>query len=280
MVLLNGKLVRDKIINDIKDKVSKLDRKLCLAVISIGNNDGNDIYINNKKKMCDNVGYDFKLYKYVNSDTNTICSLIDKLNKDDSITGIMIQLPLPNNIDKDKVLNSIDRFKDVDGLTNYNKNLLFANEDGLVPCTALGIVELLDYYDIQMKNKNIVILGKSDIVGKPLEKLFLDRGAKVNVCDSKTKDITIYTRNANILVVAINKSEYIIGDMIKDNCVIIDVGIHKKNGKIVGDVDFNSVKDKVSYITPVPGGIGPMTIAMLCHNIYKCYLKECGRDIK
>ena len=279
MELLDGRLVRDKIITDIKDKVNKLDRKPCLAVISVGNNDGNDIYINTKKKMCDKVGYDFKLYKYDNSDTGTLCNLINDLNNDDKVDAILVQLPLPNNIDKYKVLNSIDKYKDVDGLCQYNRDLLLeSGVEELVPCTALGIIKLLEYYNIEIGNKNVVILGKSDIVGKPLERLFLNRGAKVVICDSKTKDISVYTKNADILVVAIGKKEYVTDNLVNNNCIIIDVGIHYDNGKIVGDVDFDNVRNKASYITPVPGGVGPMTIAMLCYNVYKCYLKRNGSE--
>lgn len=279
MELLDGRLVRDKIITDIKDKVNKLDRKLCLVVISVGNNDGNDIYINTKKKMCDKVGYDFKLYKYDNSDTGTLCNLINDLNNDDKVDAILVQLPLPNNIDKYKVLNSIDKYKDVDGLCQYNRDLLLeSGVEELVPCTALGIIKLLEYYNIEIGNKNVVILGKSDIVGKPLERLFLNRGAKVVICDSKTKDISVYTKNADILVVAIGKKEYVTDNLVNNNCIIIDVGIHYDNGKIVGDVDFDNVRNKASYITPVPGGVGPMTIAMLCYNVYKCYLKRNGSE--
>ena len=278
MQLLDGKLVRDNIIIDIKDKINKLDRKLCLAVISVGNNDSNDIYINTKKKMCDKVGYDFKLYKYDNSDTGTLCNLINDLNNDDKVDAILVQLPLPNNIDKYKVLNSIDKYKDVDGLCNSNKELLVKGVEELVPCTALGIIKLLDNYNIDFDNKNVVILGKSDIVGRPLSKLFLNRGSKVVVCDSRTEDISVYTKNADILVVAIGKKEYITGDIVKDKCIIIDVGIHNDNGKIVGDVDFDSIRNKALYITPVPGGVGPMTIAMLCYNVYKCYLKRNGSE--
>ena len=279
MELLDGRLVRDKIITDIKDKVNKLDRKLCLVVISVGNNDGNDIYINTKKKMCDKVGYDFKLYKYDNSDTGTLCNLINDLNNDDKVDAILVQLPLPNNIDKYKVLNTIDKDKDVDGLCQYNRDLLLeSGVEELVPCTALGIIKLLEYYNIEIGNKNVVILGKSDIVGRPLSKLFLNRGSKVVICDSKTKDISLYTKNADILVVAIGKKEYVTDNLVNNNCIIIDVGIHYDNGKIVGDVDFDNVRNKASYITPVPGGVGPMTIAMLCYNVYKCYLKRNGSE--
>ena len=279
MELLDGRLVRDKIITDIKDKVNKLDRKLCLVVISVGNNDGNDIYINTKKKMCDKVGYDFKLYKYDNSDTGTLCNLINDLNNDDKVDAILVQLPLPNNIDKYKVLNSIDKYKDVDGLCQYNRDLLLeSGVEELVPCTALGIIKLLEYYNIEIGNKNVVILGKSDIVGRPLSKLFLNRGSKVVICDSKTKDISLYTKNADIIVVEKGKKEYVTDNLVNNNCIIIDVGIHYDNGKIVGDVDFDNVRNKASYITPVPGGVGPMTIAMLCYNVYKCYLKRNGSE--
>ena len=278
MQLLDGKLVRDNIIIDIKDKINKLDRKLCLAVISVGDNDGNDIYIKSKKKMCDEVGYDFIEYKYGNTDTTTLCNLINKLNKDDRVDAILVQLPLPENIDKYKVLNSIDKYKDVDGLSQYNNDSLSNGIEEIVPCTALGIIKLLEYYNINFNNKNVVILGKSDIVGKPLERLFLNRGSKVVICDSKTKDISLYTKNADILVVAIGKKEYVTDNLVNNNCIIIDVGVHYDNGKIVGDVDFDSVKEKVSHITPVPGGVGPMTIAMLCYNVYKCYLKRNGSE--
>lgn len=183
----------------------------------------------------------------------------------------MVQLPLPKNIDKDKVINKIDYRKDVDGLTSINNGKLFSLQDGLFPCTSLGVIELINRYNIDVKGKNVVIVGRSNLVGKPLSMMLLNMDANVTICHSKTINLEMYTKNADILIVAIGKAKFIDASMIKSNSIIIDVGINIDNNSICGDVDYDSVIDKVKSITPVPGGVGTLTIAMLAKNILKAY---------
>ena len=273
MILLEGKKIKEKIMRDIKKKVKELERKPTLAVISTNNDPASMTYINSKKNMCEYVGYDFRLFKYNKIKEEELISLIEELNNYDDVDSILLQLPLNKNIDTDKVINYIDYKKDVDGITDINMGRLMNDKPYLSSATALGIMKLFEYYKIELENKNIVILGRSRLVGRPLASMLLNEGAKVTVCHSKTKNIDNYTKNADILIVGINKQNYITKDMIKDNCIIVDVGIHKTKGCIItGDVDYESVKEKVSYITPVPGGVGQLTIAMLCENIYKSYI--------
>ena len=275
MILLEGKKIKESIFEDIKEKVSRLDRKPTLAVISTIFDSGSDIYINNKRKMCEIVGYDFRYFNCENSSEEEILALIDRLNRYDDIDGILLQLPLREDIDCNKMINSIDYRKDVDGITDVNMGKLLNNSPYLCSCTSLGIIRILDEYSIDVSGKNIVILGRSRLVGKPLFSMLLNRDATVTLCHNKTKNLENYIKNADVLVVAIGKKNFIKKDMIKDNCIIIDVGINKlEDGSIVGDVDFNSVCSKVSYITPVPLGVGQMTVAMLCKNVYGAYMKR------
>ena len=262
-MILNGKVIKDKILNELKEKVSNNNLNIGLAIIQIGNDYASDIYINEKKKMCDYVGYRFYRYKYeCNVIEEDIINKINELNNNDNIHGILVQLPIPKSLDKDRIINSISIDKDIDGLKN---NSYF------IPCTPLGILNLIDYYKIDVVNKNIVVIGKSNIVGKPISELLIERGSNVVICDSKTNNLSEYTRCADIIIIAIGKANFLTKDMIKDNSIIIDVGINRVDGKLCGDVDFDDVKDKVSMITPVPGGIGPMTISALALNLYKAY---------
>ena len=273
MVLLEGRLLKESILNDIKNKVSKLDRRPTLAVISTYFDSNSEVYINSKKKMCERVGYDFRYFDCRDYSEDEIISLIDKLNHYDDIDGILVQLPIREDINSDKVINSIDYRKDVDGITDINMGKLLNGNPYLCSCTSLGIIRILEEYSIDISGKNVVILGRSRIVGKPLASMFLNKDATVTLCHSKTKNLEFYTKNADILVVAIGKEKFIKRNRIKQDCVIIDVGINKlSDNTIVGDVDFSDVLDKVSYITPVPLGIGQMTVAMLCNNIYMAYM--------
>lgn len=275
MILLEGKDIKNKIIDEIKDKVSKLDRVPTLAVISTIENNESKMYLNSKKKMCEKVGYDYRYFDCTNMEEKEIISLISKLNHYDDIDGILLQLPLREDIDSNKVINSIDYKKDVDGITDINIGKLVNHNSYLCSCTALGIIKLLESYSIDIKEKNVVIIGRSRLVGKPLAHLFLNMDATVCLCHRKTENLEFYTRNADIVVVAVNQPNFLKGDMIKKDSIIVDVGIHKlENGSIVGDVDFHSVEDKVSYITPVPGGVGQMTVAILCQNVFKVYLEK------
>ena len=262
-MILNGKVIKEKILKDLKDRINDNSINIGLAIIQIGNDLASDIYINEKKKMCDFIGYKFYHYKY---DSNVfeedIINKINELNNDDNIHGRLVQLPIHKKLNKDNIINSISLNKDVDGLKN---NSYF------IPCTPLGILKLIDYYKIDVFNKKIVVIGKSNIVGKPISKLLIERGSNVIICDSKTNNLCEYTRNADIIIIAIGKAKFLTKDLIKDNSIIIDVGINRVDGKLCGDVDFDDVIDKVSMITPVPGGIGPMTISALAVNLYKAY---------
>ena len=271
-MLLDGNVIKNNILDEVREEVLKLDKKLKLVVIYIGDDSSTDIYIKQKKNMCEYVGYDFDLIRLDNDVIDEdVISLIDKLNNDLSVTGIMVQLPLPVKMDTNKIINSIIPCKDVDGLTSLNRGNLFSGNYSLVSCTALGIIELLHRYNISLAYKNIVIVGRSNLVSKPLEMLLLDEDATVTVCHSKTNNLSEYTNKADILIVSVGKAKLITGDMIKDGSIVIDVGINTIDNGICGDVDFSSVKEKVKYITPVPGGVGPMTVAMLAKNILSAY---------
>lgn len=269
---LTGKEIKEKILSEIHNEIIKIPTKLKLAVIQIGNNQDCNIYINQKKKMCNYIGCEFKhIYLEDNIHTEEIIKIIKELNNDISITGIMVQLPLPKHIEQDKVINAINPKKDVDGLTITNCGKLFVQKDGLFPCTASGVMELLNRYNISVKGKNIVIIGRSNLVSKPLSMMLLKEDATITICHSKTDNLFEHTKNADILIVAIGKPKFIKSNMIKDESIIIDIGINVENNIICGDVDYNDVINKVKHITPVPGGIGQLTIAMLAKNILKAY---------
>lgn len=262
-MILNGRIIKDKILNELKEKVINNGLNIGLAIIQIGNDIASDIYINEKRKMCEYIGYKFYHYKYeCNVAQEDIINKIKELNNNGNIYGILVQLPIPKSLNKDNIINSISVNKDIDGLKN---NSYF------IPCTPLGILNLIDYYKIDVVNKNIVVIGKSNLVGKPISKLLIERGSNVIICDSKTNNLSEYTRCADIIIIAIGKAKFLTKDMIKDNSIIIDVGINRVDNKLCGDVDFDDVIDKVSMITPVPGGIGPMTISSLALNLYKAY---------
>lgn len=274
MKLLDGKEVKLKILEDLKQKLLNLNEKLGLVVIQIGNDPASDVYVRQKKKMAEDLGYNFN---HINLDENVnedeILAIIDKLNNDNLVDGILVQMPIPSTLNVKRIQNAILPYKDVDGLTDINIGKLVHNEDSLVACTPMGIIDLLDYYNIDIEGKNVVIIGRSDLVGKPLASLMINRNATVTLCHSKTINLDFYTKNADILVVAIGKPNFIKRDSVKDGAVIIDVGINRMaNGMLCGDVDFDDVKDKVSYITPVPGGVGQMTVAELALNTYKAHI--------
>ena len=270
MNILDGKKLRDEIFLKLKDKVK--DLKLSLAVIQVGDDEASNVYINQKKKMCENLNIQFKHYRLQESILDDeVIHLIEKLNKDDT-TAILMQLPIPNHLNKQKIIDSIDYRKDVDGLTSINAGNLLLGKKGLIPCTPKGIITLLKYNNIDLKGKRVTIIGRSNLVGKPLALLMLRENATVSICHSKTKNIKDITLNSDIIISATGKNSLVKEDMIKDNAVVVDVGISKIDGKLFGDVDFEQVSRKCSYITPVPGGVGPMTIASLAENIYEAYL--------
>lgn len=274
-MIIDGKQVALKISDKIKKEINSLNEKLTLCVIEIGKNEASKVYINQKEKKCNELGINFKLVKFNEDELESnIEKEIIKLNNDSNITGIIIQLPIPNKYNVNRLINLINPNKDVDGLTNENKIKLLNKDNGLIPCTPLGIVELLKEYNIDVKGKNVVIVGRSELVTKPLSIMLLNMDATITICHSKTKDLKSFTKNADILITATGKSYLIKKDMLKDNSIIIDVGISRINNKLRGDVDFDNVKDKVKYITPVPGGVGPMTVIMLMNNVLEAYKKQ------
>lgn len=271
-MILDGKMVKTKILDELRDKVSKLDIKPKLVVIQVGNDEASNVYIRQKCNMCEYIGYEYEHIKLDDDTTNEcVMELINKLNNDDSVSGIMVQLPIPKELDVNKIINTIDPVKDVDGLTEINNGKLFCGNSGIYSCTPSGIMELLDRYNISIESKHVVIVGRSNLVGKPMAMMMLNKGATVTVCHSKTVDLANHTKMADILVVAVGKPNLITDDMVKEGAVVIDVGINRTDLGLCGDVDFNNISKKVSYITPVPGGVGPMTVAMLAKNIYESY---------
>lgn len=274
--IIDGKKLRDKILDNLKLKLDGFDKKPKLVVILVGDNPASKIYVNNKKKMAEKVGIISEVINYSSSISETeLLSKIEELNNDKTVTAILVQLPLPEHISKENVMNTITPEKDVDGFTPYNFGKLFSGEIPMVyPCTPKGILILLDEYKIPLEGKHVVIVGRSNIVGRPLSQMILNRNATVTVCHSYTKNLAEITKTADVLISAVGKN-IIEGKMIKPGCVVIDVGIFKdENGKTRGDVDFENVSKIASYITPVPGGVGPMTIASLMLNTVELFEKK------
>ena len=272
MILLDGKKLRDKILDELKEEVDKLPVKPSFVVIQVGDDEASNVYIKQKEKMANLVGYKFRHLKLASDVTeDELIKEIDNLNNDSNVSGILVQMPVPKHIDILKVQNAILPEKDIDGLTDINAGRLFHGKDALVSCTPNGVMYLLKEYGISVLSKNVVVVGRSNLVGKPMSTLLTNASATVTVCHSKTKDLARYTKMADILIVCVGKANLITSDMVRDDAVVIDVGINKENDKICGDVDFDSVQGKCSYITPVPGGVGPMTVAMLGKNILKAY---------
>ena len=272
MIILDGKKLKEEILENLKDKVKDLD--LTLAVIQIGHDEASNVYIKQKKKICESLNINFNYYNYEDDvKEEEIIKLIRRLNKDKT-TGILLQLPIPEHLNVNRIINEIDYRRDVDGLTDKNIANLSSNKGGLIPCTPKGIRTLLNAYNIPLEGANVVIVGRSNLVGKPLSKLMINENATVTVCHTKTVNLKDITKRADILVVATGCAHLIKDDMVKKGAAVIDVGISRINEKLVGDVDFDNVKKKASYITPVPGGVGPMTIASLAENIYEAYLLQ------
>lgn len=272
--LLDGKVVKTMALEGLKKLVNEIERPLGLTVIQVGDNASSNIYIKQKRKMAEFLGFNFNHIKLKDDVTlEGILRIIDELNNDEEVDGILVQMPVSEHLDSKVIQNAINPLKDVDGLTDINMGKLVHKKECLVPCTALGIMELLNYYNIPVISKNAVVVGRSDLVGRPVAELLINASATVTLCHSKTKDLASITRGADILIVAVGKSRLITKDMVKDGAVVIDVGINKlEDGSLCGDVDFENVKDKCSYITPVPGGVGQMTVLELGFNTYKAYL--------
>lgn len=269
---MNGKELSLQIQEEIKQSIKHCMIRPSLAVIQIGDDPASNTYIKNKEKACENVGIYFRHFKFDDTTQElTIINKIKELNNDEYVNGIMIQLPIPEKYNEKRLLNSIVNTKDVDGLTDINTGRLINGRKSITPCTPLGIMTLLNKYNISLTGKNVVIVGKGRLVGRPLINLMLNEGATVTVCHSKTVDLKKHTKNADVLVVAVGKKNLITADMVKDNAVVIDVGINVEDGKLYGDVDYKNIVKKTSMITPVPGGVGPMTVAMLLQNIVTCY---------
>ena len=267
-IIIDGKEVRNNLYKSLKDEVTKLDNVPCLTVVLVGEDPASKVYVNNKIKSCEQLGILSNVIK-CDSDISEekLANIINELNADPNCTGILVQAPLPKHIDETKIFNLIDRNKDVDGFNNYNAGALVKNNDGIIPCTVKGIGYLLDYYNIDVAGKDVTIIGRSNIVGKPLANYLTNKDATVTLCHSKTNDLRSKTLNADILIVAVGKPKFIDQTYVKDGAVVIDVGINRVDDKLYGDVDFDSLKDKCSFITPVPGGVGPMTVAMLMDNV-------------
>lgn len=273
MELLDGKVVKKKVLEDLKEELKSLERPLGLVVIQVGEDEASKVYVRQKEKMAKELGFKFEHIKLAGTvKQEELLETIDRLNEDEKVDGILVQMPIPKHLDSKIIQNRINYLKDVDGLTDVNAGCLMHHKDTLVPCTPEGIVDLLKHYDIELSGKNVTIIGRSDLVGKPLASLMVNNDATVTLCHSKTKNLKLFTENADILVVAVGKAKLIKKEYIKDGAVIVDVGINRlEDGSLCGDVDFEDVKDKASYITPVPGGVGQMTVAELANNTYKAY---------
>ena len=278
MKIIDGKLVSASVKEEVKTKVLQLNEKgieVGLAVILVGNDPASQIYVGNKKKACAECG--ITSYEYLlpeNTTQEELLALIEKLNNDKKVNGILCQLPLPKHLDEKAVISAISVNKDVDAFHQSNVGRIMIGDYDFLPCTPAGIMEMLKYYDIEIEGKSCVVIGRSNIVGKPMAMLLLHKNGTVTVCHSKTKDLKTITSGADILVAAVGKAKFVTADMVKDGAVVIDVGMNRDNGKLCGDVDFDTVAPKTSFITPVPGGVGPMTIATLMKNTLTAAMRQ------
>jgi len=272
--IINGKEVSARLKNEIKEKVHALGVRPCLHVILVGNNQASLVYVRNKANACEECGIASTTHHLDESVSEEyVLKLIRDLNSDDNVDGILVQLPLPPHISQAKVISAISPLKDVDGFHPMNLGLLLSGEPVFVPCTPLGIIKLIEETGIEMEGRKAVVIGRSIIVGKPTAILLLQRNATVTMCHSKTKDLPMVVREADIVVAAIGRPRFVTESFIKDGAIVIDVGINRgQDGKLCGDVDFEGVSKKASFITPVPGGVGPMTIACLMHNTVQAHL--------
>lgn len=270
-IIIDGKKISTEIKDECKERVALYKEKgieICMAVIQVGSDPASSVYVNNKKKACEYIGIKSLSYHMEENTTEEeLLDLIDKLNKDDNVRGILVQLPLPKTISEDKVLMAISPAKDVDGFHPMNVGNLCIGRKGFLSCTPAGVIELLKRYNIDIAGKECVVVGRSNIVGKPMSILLLRENGTVTITHSKTKDLKEVCKRADILIAALGKPKFITEEYVKEGAVVIDVGIHRnENNKLCGDVDFDAVAPKCSAITPVPGGVGPMTIAMLMKN--------------
>ncbi len=270
--IIDGKEISKQLKDELALKVKTCMIKPSLAVIQVGEDLASNAYIKGKAKAANEVGMNFRLFQYAfDTSEREIMNKIVELNNDEYIDGIIVQLPLPSGMSTRKIINSIDVSKDVDGLTDKSIARFYNNRKCFVPCTPLAVMELLKRKEIEVAGKHVVIIGRSNLVGKPLAQLLLKKDATVTICHSKTENLNELTKIADILIVAVGEKHLISADMVKDGAIIIDVGITREEGKLYGDVDFDKVAEKASYITPVPGGVGPMTVTMLLKNVIECY---------
>lgn len=271
-MILDGKLTAATVRKQVAENVKRLNDTVTAALIMVGDNQASQVYVRNKQKACDEVGINVESYLLEeNTSQKELLNIIDKCNKDPKINGILVQLPLPSHIEEKTVINAISPEKDIDGLNMVNQGKLMVGEEGLVPATPKGVITLLKSNNIEIAGKNVVIVGRSKLVGKPLAMLMLKENATVTVAHSKTVNLKEVTKRADILVAAVGKAKFITADMVKRDAVVVDVGINRFDGKLCGDVDYQAVSEVAKFITPVPGGVGPMTIAELLENILKCY---------
>lgn len=267
-MIVDVKEIVSKKEEEIRNKIISNNLKPKLAVILANDLNSSKSYVLSKRKKAESLGILQEEYIYSGTVTEEeLTNKIKELNEDDSVNGILVQLPLYSHLDEDKILNSVSVKKDVDGFTKHNLGSLITGKSNVIPCTPKGILLILESLNINVEGKNVVILGRSKIVGRPLAELMISMGATVTVCNSKTKNLEYYTKNADILIVAIGKAKYITLDMVKENSIVIDVGINSENGRIVGDVDSESIKNFVKYVTPVPGGVGLTTVISLMDNL-------------
>ena len=280
MVNIDGRDLKERKLNDLKFKLDNLGNQLGLAVLQVGEDEASKVYIRQKENAANSLGYTY-IHKHFPSDVTQeeVINEIELLNNNDRIDGIIVQMPLPKHLNESDIQNTIDPLKDVDGLTYVNAGKLVQNVPGLVPCTPKGIIDILDNYEIGIEGANVVVIGRSILVGKPIATLLTNRNATVVLTHSKTKDLASITKNADIIIAAVGKANFVTENMVKDGAVVIDVGINRLDGKLCGDVDYNNVKDKCSYITPVPGGVGPMTVYELMNNVYEAHVlrKKAGK---
>ena len=264
MQIIDGKALSEKIIAKYQGKGG-----VKLAIVQVGNNEASNIYVGKKKSKCEEVGVSCDIHKLIDITEQDLKNKIMELNNDSSVTGILLQLPIPRDFNCREIIDLIDVKKDVEGLTSYHLGQIFANKEKIIPCTPKGVLTMLEKYNIDLTGKNVCIVGYSDIVGKPLAALCSNRNATVTVCNIKTKDLKSHTLQADIIMTATGVVNLIKANMVKEGAVVIDIGIAKTENGIVGDVDFENVKGKCSFITPVPGGVGPMTVASIIENLYE-----------
>lgn len=269
--LIDGKKISSQIKDELKEAIIKENIKPSMVVISVGDNEASKVYVGQKEKAANYIGYDYKHIHFDSISDDDLVKEIEKINNDKNINGLIVQLPLPKGMDENRIVNSICPDKDIDGLTVVNAGRLINKEKGLVSCTPSGIMELLRRENIEIEGKNAVVIGRSILVGKPMANLLLNANATVTVCHSKTKDIKSITKKADIIVVAIGKKHFLTSDMIRKGAIVIDVGINREEKKLYGDCNTEDCLPKVKRITPVPGGVGPMTVAMLMKNTYEAY---------